>query len=291
MLQWKGITAAMVLVGVSSLAQADLSTGAVAYYSFNADTQDATGDNPGGTLINSAVISNTVYKIGNGAADVGALNGGGYTDRVDIAQPNAFNFGSGAFSTAFWFRVNAHQSGASPIGPGVAGGAGWYINVESNGNWTLKYDTNTQVEQTIWLGDIWAWGASTNTNWMFFAMSVDPTAGSVTTWVQKSQNASLIKTVRSTVAVPGNAAATTGAPIVFDGSVNNTNALRMGYNFNATMDEVVLWNRALTDAETAELYNGGAGMDLTSVIGIPEPATMSLLAIGAVAALIRRRRN
>ena len=57
------------------------------------------------------------------------------------------------------------------------------------------------------------------------------------------------------------------------------------FPFRGIMDEVSLWSRALSDAEIVTLYNGGNG------VSIPEPSTLISIVIGAVAGLAFCRRR
>jgi hypothetical protein len=62
------------------------------------------------------------------------------------------------------------------------------------------------------------------------------------------------------------------------------NSMNLGRGFQGQLDEVEIWNRVLTADEIAFLYNQGAGRTL-----LPEPATLTLLALGGLAGLLRRR--
>jgi hypothetical protein len=63
-----------------------------------------------------------------------------------------------------------------------------------------------------------------------------------------------------------------------------------GFAMNGRLDEIAIWNRALSDDEIQRLYNGGAGLQ---IIIIPEPTTLliwSLLAGLGVGLGWRRRK-
>jgi arabinan endo-1,5-alpha-L-arabinosidase len=49
----------------------------------------------------------------------------------------------------------------------------------------------------------------------------------------------------------------------------------IGYNFNGQIDAVGIWNRALSDAEVAELYNNGTGLELD---GVAQPTLVKMQA-------------
>ena len=62
-----------------------------------------------------------------------------------------------------------------------------------------------------------------------------------------------------------------------------------GGDGQVSSDEVAIWNRALTDAEIETLFD--AGKLGTAITSIPEPSSLLLLLVGAVALLPSRRRR
>ena len=61
---------------------------------------------------------------------------------------------------------------------------------------------------------------------------------------------------------------TTSTDLCFAGFINNTGNNSRLYSFDGNMDEIAIWNKALSADEVAASYNSGAGVDLTN--GIPD---------------------
>ena len=55
------------------------------------------------------------------------------------------------------------------------------------------------------------------------------------------------------------------------------------YDVNGQMDEIAIWNRALSSSEIASLWNNGAGQ-LIPAASVPEPSSLTLAAIAFVVA-------
>jgi len=77
--------------------------------------------------------------------------------------------------------------------------------------------------------------------------------------------------------VYGNSTLTAG----IDGSFLRLGNRDGGLHYNGSMDEAAIYDSKLSDAEILEHHT----------VGVPEPATMSLLGIGGLLALVRRRRK
>jgi hypothetical protein len=144
-------------------------------------------------------------------------------------RPIAGNFSTGCGSNCVGYGLWFYQSGAGAkqlLGwVGYGGGTGYNFNVD--------------------------WSPSTNT-WYMVTMAHDASTSSVTYYV----NGSSIGTVHAGEG-GGNMVAGTNALAVGTDYINNT--LGPDY-FDGQIDELGIWNRALSAAEISQLYNGGSGL-------------------------------
>ncbi|MCE5279842.1 MAG: LamG domain-containing protein [Planctomycetaceae bacterium] len=282
--------AVVVLACVCASQAATLGDGLVGYYKFDGNTADLTGNNPNGALTGTANIS-TADKLpgfGTGAADLGTSKGygdaGATADHIEIAQPNDLSFGSGAFTVTFWMRWNDTQYGGMVFGTSSSG-TGWRATGRSNGNLDFYYDTNTQAEQRLQnVVSPYGLTGSGSTQWIFVAMVIDPSAGKLNSYGGRYYQTTIGGTATTGLS-------STSLAIVAGGSVDTTGPFLLGSGYNASFDELAIWNRALTAAEISQIYNTGHALDLTAFLPIPEPATMGLLLAGGLMALIRGRRR
>jgi arabinan endo-1,5-alpha-L-arabinosidase len=95
-------------------------------------------------------------------------------------------------------------------------------------------------------------------NWHFAAMRFTPTTFKI--WLDGSSNAQ-----------EGSFNAISSSPFLRIGS--NWDGTYLSHN--GPIDAVGIWNRALSDAEVAELYNNGTGLELN---GVPQPTLVKLQA-------------
>ncbi|MBT3201532.1 MAG: PEP-CTERM sorting domain-containing protein [Phycisphaerales bacterium] len=74
------------------------------------------------------------------------------------------------------------------------------------------------------------------------------------------------------------------APIMIGNNPDNT-----GRAWDGIIDDVAIWSTALSDAEVASIWNGGAGASIASLV--PEPATMFIMMAAGLPVLLKRKRK
>jgi len=157
--------------------------------------------------------------------------------------------GSESFSISFWFKHNGNSIIASPIrklfniGLGPDFGYLLSINTSTISNSTAQFSTNAGVSVS---------NSSTPAidltadNWNLVVGVFDTSGRATLQSVEMNGNKSNNTAAQTNIN-------NSGAPLYIQGSSNNLG-----------MDEVTIWDKPLSDAETAELYNSGAGIPITS---------------------------
>ncbi|MDD3816153.1 MAG: LamG domain-containing protein, partial [Desulfocapsaceae bacterium] len=197
----------------------------VSWWGGDNNTLDMVGSNHG-TLING-----TTYATGMVNQ---AFSLDGVDDYVEIADTETGDFGSNAFSVNFWMYSNNNGSNTYLLGKSHPdGGQGWDVRLNSN---------------TIQISGINGWAfnitsdASTTANTWHF-ISISSTDTEVNLYIDGVLKGT---SPRSTIS-------------------STTNPFRMGYTsnfggtpFNGLLDEINIFNRALTPEEIVASYNAGS---------------------------------
>ena len=212
--------------------------GLVGYWSFNEGTStvalDYSGNKNKGTLVNGPTWVNG--KQGK------ALNFDGGNDRVVIGDPanNSLDFGSGSFSYGMW--VNP----ASFIGNydmpwfkgGSSAGAPGYDFELGSGAWTVNIADATTIKSNSFLS------SGTLGTWTHIFAVVDRSTNRLVVYVNGKSTG-----VGTDISTLGSMSGTYSATISSNGA---------SYPFNGLIDEVRIYNRALSAGEIQTLYNVGA---------------------------------
>lgn len=270
------LTAIFTLVNAS---HASLFQGLTGYWDFEGNANNHPAASGGsayhGTLENGATTSGAAVKIGSGS-----LNLDGTNDHMKVLTNVNVNQ---AWTVSAWFRPDT-----------VPGGSNRFFVYESAGTYAMSYglregtlttDTNFQLFNQRSGGDLTqslqvADAAAINT-WhhilTIFTPSTATTPGSLVGYLNGSPLYS--------VTVPANSSHGTAT-----GFNVGTYRSADGRYFDGAIDDVALWNRALTTQEAAQVYQlGNDGLPLTSGAFFlslsAQPATHgSVIGAGPVAA-------
>ena len=274
-MRYAAITA-MALFVCTGLAQADvdITTGLVGYWDFEDVTggiaRDSSVYNNDGT-INGATSVTGVPGFGN------ALDFNGTGDFVDVPSSSELN-PTAAITVTAWVKARSFAAFAPPIvkktGEGSTQWHGYTLETHSNPlgdgipGVTFIADVVGPEGPNVWPGT----QASSQSRalpmgeWVFLAGVFD--GSSFNLYVGDLNDAPL-------GGVPN------AFPYPIEPSMNNLNIGRdpsnTGRLFDGLIDEVRIYNRGLNETEVLAIYN------------VPEPATMSLLALGGLAVLKRRK--
>jgi hypothetical protein len=233
-------------------AAGDISQGLIAYYPFDGTASDATGNGHDGTIVGAVPTSGHLGLPGGGML----FNGNDY---VAVPDHSGLTFGGGGFTIAAWAKFASY-----------GGDGGYYLMGHSTGG-------GNRNKWIFWLGNgglTFIYYPQSGSHWTglgsypfqldtWYHVAVRGNAGALEGFVDGNSIGSASFT--GTLADPAN---------VFTIGSCELGTKPRRY-FNGAMDEVRLYGRPLSDDEINQL--------------VPEPATLSLLILGGVAILRRRR--
>ncbi len=244
------------LVGFGTPATGNpLSDGLIGYWQFDGNGSDASGN------------GNTVALFGAAGFGTGlfgqalSLNGTSGTYAQMVNDNSAFDLGSGDFTIQVWASLNG---GPSPIliekfyGPQ---GPGWTFYL-----WPSSLNFYSNSQQLL--------SATVNLPTGVWQSYVVERSG---TTLAIYFNGSLVDDTSY-----GGSLGSTTNPLLF-GARNAQDG--RNFTMNGLIDEVAVWNRALSPEEIAALWNNGAGREM-----VPEPATWLLFSFGLAGLSVQRRR-
>ncbi|MCP4377997.1 MAG: PEP-CTERM sorting domain-containing protein [bacterium] len=264
-------------MGLTGVAQAGLT----AYWSFDTGTPLVDSANGiSGTLTGSAAITGGGYT-GNGL-DVSANDNDWLS--VSSATMTPYAPGTNDFSISMWIKPQAGAGLSGFLNTTGTQGVEFHTTGDpvAGGKLALQLifgsDSGFSAPRTTTIGI-----AADNT-WYHIAVSVDRTNAKLS-WYVNGVAETVMTSVGSFLDASGNIAAGFG-------NVKYDAELQIGGNnnggaFQGMVDDFAIYDIALSAGEVAGLADGS----LTPDNLIPEPATMSLLALGGIGVLARRRRR
>ena len=210
--------------------------GLVASYSFEGNANDGSGNGNTGTA-----SGGVTYSAGKSGQAI-SLDGTGY---VEVGDSQYIQLPNSGFSIELWFKPNSLTSDQIILSKGVSDANEEYsINLGSNGEIYFDYGNNAYAVTS-------AGAASSPNQWYHLVAVYDPATSP-----------------RGKIYINGilqsNAASADGEHIVSSGSnlyIGSQNRATPYYGgrtlFNGVIDEVKIYNKALTVSEIQNEYNGG----------------------------------
>jgi len=204
----------------------ELANGLVAYYPFNGNASDESGNENHGIVYGATLVNNRFDSSES------AYYFSGENDRIDIESSHYFDFGSRDFSISGWFKTTYEHddpNGASLLDKYPQKGAPWTIRLQDDGK--LRFLCDKSIYSQLVVND---------GRWHHF---VAMRSGST---IQLYLDNELQGTATST------GSATNSRPLCF-GCVHWPNG-GVARFFEGTLDDIRIYNRALHEIEITVLY-------------------------------------
>lgn len=218
-----------------------LLTGLISYYKLDGNSNDSIGSNNG---TDTAISYSTSYgKINQGAS----FNGTNSTIAIGTLSSYSFIQNTGNFSISFWCKINSTSNQCIILGNNAATTVqkGLYI-FQNRGTLELAVTNGISGDFTI---DLVLSTFFTDTNWHYIIITSDYSSNLVAIY---KDGALYISAGMHNRSLPtGNSSQN----LAFGYSTGYS-----GYFYNGYLDEVGIWNRALSSTEVTQLYNGGVGI-------------------------------
>jgi len=259
----------VVMLWSAGNSHADLGTGLLALYSFDGNGKDSSGNDRDLNLVGSPGFA--AGKFGQ-ALD---LHGNGNQYAVRPVDDAAFNFGSKDFTIQLWVNFNTvdHIQTMMEKFSGCCG-PGWSLTLDLGGT-VYQFDS----DNSSGLRDV------------HLNSSFSPTAGVWHDLVARSSGTSFDLYVDGVLA----ASTTYSLPLesspmpLLIGRRNSDDG--RDFSIDGRIDDVAIWNRALSATEIATLWNGGAGTPVVSTVPEPETYAMLLAGLGLLGFMTHRRKE
>jgi hypothetical protein len=205
----------------------ELTEGLVAYYPFNGNSDDESGNRNHGTVYGATLTSD---RFGNRES---AYYFDGIDDRIDVEDSSRLDFGTGDFSISGWFKttyVHNDPNGACLLDKYPQHGKPWTIRLHVDGRLRFLCDESAYSNATVNDG-----------RWHHFvAVRFEST-------IKLFLDGELQETASST------SSASNSRPLCF-GCVRSLSG-GVARLFQGALDDIRIYDRALSETEVQILYN------------------------------------
>jgi hypothetical protein len=234
---------------------ASLQSGLSAYLPFENDYNDASENNLNGTPVGSPT-----FAAGQVGSAVQITNQGETRNFVSLGETASMSFGQTSdFTVAFWMKTDRVSGDPVVVGNkdwDSGGNTGWLVGTQNDGRieWSYKRSTETRKDYDSTIGNV-----LNNGRWAHVAVVWNINGEALTYYDGFLVNQQPIS--------PGNGdvyAAGSSLNLGQDGFGD------YGSEWDGLLDEVALWNRALTADEVLALY--GTGLQGSSFLDPAPPA-------------------
>ena len=232
------LAAALILGLVAGIAAADITTGLVGYWPLDGDARDVSGNGLDGTIVGTVQFVEDRDNLPGAAA----LFPGAATSYIDLGNPEALRF-DGAMTLAAWVRADSFETNGRIVArqTGVANRRGWTLNIEgeqyghvgafhiaSAADTNLAHTTNGRID---FAPDEW-----------FHIAGVYRPSQAMEIYINGRLNNTMTEGIPATQFV-------------------NDSSVYIGKRedccpFSGSIDDVYVFNRALSEADVFELYTG-----------------------------------
>jgi hypothetical protein len=236
-----------------------LPTGLSAYLPFENDYNDDSGNN-----LNGTPVGNPTFAAGQiGSAAVQITNQGDTRNFVSLGETASMTFGqTGDFTVAFWMKTDRVSGDPVVVGNkdwDSGGNTGWIIGTQNDGRIEWTYKRSTEARKDYDSDNNTVGNVLNNGRWAHVVVVWNINGDALTYYDGFLVNQQSISPGNGDIYAPGSSL-----------NLGQDGFGDYGSEWDGLLDDVAIWNRALTADEVLALY--GTGLQGSSFLNPMPPA-------------------